>query len=409
MGGRVILYTANVATGNYEQASLVMLPLEGGAPKTVHRGGYYGRYLPTGHLVYVSQGNLFAEPFDQERLEVTGPAALVVPEVESGPVSGGAQFAFSNDGSLAYIPHAADTASPSVYWIESGGKTSPLRAVPANYGAPRFSPDGERLAISIQDQQRDIWVYEWRRGILSRLTTHPALDADPVWTPDGKRIAFRSTRDGIDNIYWQRSDGSDVVQRLTDSKAGQWPMSWHPSGRLLAYREIGRDTRQDIWVLPLEGDDVSGWKPGKPTVLLGGPANESDAVFSPDGRWLAFQSDESGHNEVYVRSFPTAGPRTQVSVAGGLAPRWSSRNAKLFYRTEDGRIMTATYTVAGDSFRADPPSIWSDGPVSAFDVHPDGQRVAVLKGTSSQSAQSGKVVLIVNFFEELRRISDASR
>lgn len=174
---------------------------------------------------------------------------------------------------------------------------------------------------------------------------------------------------------------------------------------MLAFREIGRDTGQDIWILPFDGDEASGWKPGKPTLLLGGPSNESDVAFSPDGRWITFQSDESGRNEVYVRPFPGPGARTQVSASGGLSPRWSPKGQKLFYRTDDGKIMIATYSAAGDSFRADKPSVWSEGPVVAFDVHPDGQRLAVLKTAASQPQASGRFVLILNFFEELRRVS----
>jgi Tol biopolymer transport system component len=407
-GGRAVLYTANAATGNYDQANIVVQPLGGGSAKVVHQGGSYGRYLPAGHLVYVSQGGLFAAPFDVERLVTTAQAVPVVPGVASAPVTGGAQFSFSNDGSFAYVPGAGEAVNQSIYWAGPDARTEPLRAVPAAYGnVLRFSPDGERLAVSIRDQQSDLWMYEWRRDILSRLTSHPALDADPVWTPDGKRIAFRSTRDGTDHLFWQRSDGSDQAQRLTTEgrNGGVWPMSWHPGGRLLAFREIGRDTGQDIWILPLEGDAASGWKPGKPSLLIGGPSNETDAAFSPDGRWVAFQSDESGKNEVYVRAFPGAGARIRVSASGGLSPRWSPKGQKLFYRTDDGKIFVATYSASGDSFRADKPSVWSEGPVVAFDVHPDGQRLAVLKTAATQQPTSSRFVLILNFFEELRRVS----
>jgi Tol biopolymer transport system component len=408
-GGRAVLYTANAATGNYDQANIVVQPLGGGSPKVVHQGGSYGRYLPAGHLVYVSQGKLFAAPFDAERLVASAQGVPVISGVTSAVATGGAQFSFSDDGSFAYVSGPGEANNLSIYWARADATMDPLRAAPGVYANTlSFSPDGERLAVTIRDPQPDIWLYEWRRDILSRLTSHPGVDADPVWTPDGNRIAFRSTRDGTDHLFWQRSDGSDQAQRLTtySRNGGVWPMSWHPGGRLLAFREIGRDTGQDIWILPLEGDEASGWKPGKPSLLVGGPANEMDAAFSPDGRWIAFQSDESGRNEVYVRAFPGAGARIQVSASGGLSPRWSPKGQKLFYRTDDGKIVVATYSASGDSFRADKPSVWSEGPVVAFDVHPDGQRLAVLRTAATQPPASGRfIVLILNFFEELRRVS----
>ncbi len=253
--------------------------------------------------------------------------------------------------------------------------------------------------------QQDIWVYEWRRDVLSRLTSHPLLDADPVWTPDGQRIAFRSTRDAVDSIYWQRADGTGNAQRLSETKLGHWPSSWHPSGKFLAFRETGRDTAQDIWVLPMERNEVSGWKPGQPKPLVTGRANEADAAFSPDGRWLAYQSDESGMNEVYVSPFPGPGSRWQVSTAGGLSPQWSRNGRELFFRTDDGKVMVATYSTQRDVFRADKPRVWFEGPALGFDVHPDGQRIAVMKPPeSASSSKAGKFVLIVNFSEELRRL-----
>jgi Tol biopolymer transport system component len=282
-----------------------------------------------------------------------------------------------------------------------------LRSTPAAYrGAPRFSPDGERLAVAIVNQQADIWVYELSRDFLSRLTSHSSLDVDPVWTPDGRRIAFRSARNGVDNLYWQRSDDAGEPQRLIESKLGEFPLSWHPSGKFLAYREIGRDTGADVWILPMEGDEGSEWKPGRPTVFLAGPFDETDANFSPDGRWLAYQSDESGQNQVYIRPFPGPGGRVQVSTTGGSMPRWSRTRNELFFASADREIMMATYTVQGDTFRVDKPSLWAKGPFTSFDVHPDGERVAIVRSQESQSsARSGRLVFVLNFFEEIRRLA----
>jgi hypothetical protein len=162
-------------------------------------------------------------------------------------------------------------------------------------------------------------------------------------------------------------------------------------------------------MLPIEGDEVSGWKPGKPAVFLAGPSDETDASFSPDGRWLAYQSDESGQNQVYVRAFPGPVGRLQVSTTGGSMPRWSRNRKELFYASADQEIMTATYTVQGDTFRADKPSLWAKGPFASFDVHPDGERIAVVRTEESQSpAKPGRLVFVFNFFDEIRRLSPAA-
>jgi Tol biopolymer transport system component len=349
---------------------------------------------------------LFAAPFDLERLALTSQASPVLSDFTRQPGTGAVQLAFSQDGSLVYVPRTSETDTSSILWMRRDGSTQPLRAALAAYRESiRFSPGGERLAMSIMNQQQDIWVYEWSRDGMSRLTSHPSIDLDPLWTPDGRRITFRSARDGVDNIYWQRADGDDEVQRLTESKIVQFPESWHPSGRFLAFREIGRETGSDIWMLPMEGDEASGWKPGKPMVFLSSRFEEFDAAFSPDGRWLAYQSDESGESQVYVRSFPGPGGRVQVSTAGGSMPRWSRNGKELFFASADQAIMIASYTVQGDMFHADKPVVWAKGQFTSYDVHPDGQRIAIVRASESRSpAISGKLVFIFNFFEEINRL-----
>jgi Tol biopolymer transport system component len=291
--------------------------------------------------------------------------------------------------------------------------------VPARYSTPRFSPDGSRLAVQIEDgKQSDVWVYEWERDILARLTFDTGNNVAPLWTPDGRRIAFGSDQatKGTPNIYWKRADGSGDVQRLTESKNPQFPRSWHPTGRFLAFMEISPQTGLDIMILPMEGDEISGWKPGKSTAFLNGLFREEYPAFSPDGRWLAYTFTESGSENVYVRPFPGPGGRWQISSGGGTFPTWSRNGKELFFRTEDQKIMVAAYTVVGDSFRADRPQLWSEGqftdrgPRRNFDLHPDGKRFAVLKAAETQAeARRDKVVFIFNFFDELRRLAPTGR
>ncbi len=418
-GGNAVLYTAGMS-GNLDDASIVVQSLPNGPKKVVQRGGYHGRYLRSGHLVYMHEGTLFAAPFNLGRLETSGPRAPVLEGVTANAGYGGAQFALSDSGTLAFLPGPNVQAGVSIQSMDKDGKTQPLRATAGIYNNIRLSPDGKRLAVDLRERsERDVWIYEWERDTMSRLTVDPGEDARPVWTPDGRRIVFSSTRADrtTANLFWQRADGTGEAERLTESKNQQYPASWHPSGKFLAFHEGAGPSRTDLWILPLEGDVATGWKPGKPNVFLNSPFDEGVAAFSPDGRWLAYMSDESGTYEVYVRPFPGPGSKWQVSAGGGSYPVWCRPRRELFYRTPDFTLAVAAYAVEGDAFRAEKPRQWSPGLVSsrgiasrAFDLHPDGQRMAVLKAAEQESEEKrDKVVLIQNFFDELRRVSPPAK
>jgi Tol biopolymer transport system component len=208
----------------------------------------------------------------------------------------------------------------------------------------------------------NIWMYDWQRDSAERLTSDPAADTNPTWTPDGTRIAFASTRGNAPapNIYWQRVDATANAQRLTESPNEQHPGSWHPSGRFLAFEEVHPTTGADLMILPMEGDEASGWRPGKPTVFANGPSDERTPVFSPDGRWIAYVSNDSGRNEVFVRAFQGTG-RWPVSVAGGLTPTWSRTKQELYYETanvgEGGRLVVVPYSTDGGVFQPHKPEL----------------------------------------------------
>jgi serine/threonine-protein kinase len=416
-GGKAVLFMSHSHTGGYEDANLVVQPLPSGPRKVIVRGGYNGRYVSSGHLLYLHGGTLFAAPFDLDRLELAGQPVPVVEGVASGP-GGGAQFATSSNGTLVYEPGQTDAGEPGIEWMDRDGKTTTLRSTPANWSNIMFAPDGRRLAVDILDGTlTHVWVYEWARDTLSRLTLDAAIAYKPVWTPDGRRIAFASQRDSGFNLYWQRADGTGDAQRLTTSKNLQYPASWHPTGKLLAFHEVRPQTGYDLMILPMEGDEASGWKPGEPRVWLSTGFSEGEPMFSPDGRWLAYVSDKTSRSEVYVRPFPGPGGEWQISTNGGSMPTWSRSRRELFYTTNDSRIMVSAYTVEGDAFRADKSRLWSDAPYRqrqrgfqffrSFDLHPDGQRFAlakVLTGSGTQ-AKVDKVVLVFNFFDELRRVA----
>jgi eukaryotic-like serine/threonine-protein kinase len=275
-----------------------------------------------------------------------------------------------------------------------------------------FSPDGKRLALDINDGKRfDIWVYEWERDALTRLTFAGENSRYPVWTPDGQRIVYSSQEKGeAYNLWWIRADGAGDAQRLAESKNLQFARSWRPDGKVLAFHQLNPGTNYDIMTLSIEGDEKAGWKPGEPKPFVNSTFTEWEPAFSPDGRWLAYESNESGSYEVYVRPFPGPGGKWQISTGGGLYPKWSRNAKELFYRTEDNKIMAVTYTASNDSFRADKPQLWSPGQFTDrglstnFDLHPDGKRFAVLKAPGTeQAAAVNKVSFIFNFFDEIRR------
>ena len=256
-----------------------------------------------------------------------------------------------------------------------------------------------------------MFVYDWARDTLTRITFDTTTDTRPVWTPDGQRLVFRSNRDKSFSLYWQRADGSGDVQRLTESQNAQTPGSWHPSGKFLVFNEARPQTASDLMILPMEGDEASGWKPGKPTVFLGTSFAEEEPMFSPDGRWIAYQSAESGRYEVYVRPFPGPGGRWQISTEGGVTPTWSRSRSEIFYASLDSRLMVTPYKVDGDAFTADRPRVWSERRfmlrpgLRSFDLHPDGGRFALAAAAENDSAvRQDKLVFIFNFDEELKRL-----
>jgi len=415
-GGKGVLYTEQPnASSNRDDVNVLAAPLSGGPSKLVARGAYYGRYVPTGHVIYMQQSTLFAAPFDLNRLETTGQAVPVVEGVLTNPVSGGAQVAVSGDGTLVYVPGvAAATASP-IDWMTRDGQTSVLRAAKADWTSPSFSPDGQKLALDISEgKRRNIWVYDWTRDTLTQLTFETGQDRQPVWTPDGRRIVFSSDRaqPGVTNLYWVNADGTGEVTRLTESSQNQVGTSWHPSGRFLVFMESRSATQWDFMLLPMDGDAVRGWTPGKPTVFLSTPDIKVLPAFSPDGRWIAYVSNESGGGplDVYVRPFPARAGKWRLSFGGGGFPRWSKTTRELlFYK--NGKVMSASYDVVGDSFRPNAPQPWSPGTVRGvglpypYDIHPDGKRLAVVGIRNQETAVHDTVVFVFNFFDELRRLA----
>jgi Tol biopolymer transport system component len=421
-GGRAVLYTESTNPFSWEDADISVASLETGRSTIVRRGGYSGRYVPspygTGYLLYVHQGTLFAVRFDPGRLETSGTPAPLLGDVAGNATEGSGQFDASLKGSFVYVSgKAANESSYPIAWMNSSGKTAPLLVKPGGYGAPRFSPDGRRLVFTAPGHGgSDVWVYDLERDTSTQLTFTGHANLEIAWAPDGKHLVFGTTTAGVAALWWMRSDGSGEPQMLLERKntgVGLRPQSFTPDGRRLAFDDnTATLTGVEIWTLPLDLRDPEHPVPGRPEPFLTTAIRQVDATFSPDGKWMAYSSNESGGlDEIFVRPFPGPGGKWRVSTGGGKFPMWSRVGRKLvFLSMADFRIMVANYTVQGDSFNPEKPRVWSDRRVllpnfiHVLDLHPDGTRLAVFPRPDAEAVTGNlHVTFLLNFFDELRR------
>jgi serine/threonine-protein kinase len=409
-GGKAVLFTAHRKSRDFNEAALEVVVLASGERKLVLSGGSYGRYARSGHLVYVNGTTLFAVPFDLARLAVTGSPVPILENVATSTAEGGGQFDFSGTGRLAYVTAENTVSEYPAVWVNRKGETTTLLAERGTYGNPRLSPDGRRLALTaLREGNWDIWVYDLERGVPTRLTFDEAAETEQIWSPDGRELVYSSDKSGFDNLHRKRADGSGEAERLTEAEESQWASSWSRSGQI-ALTASAKGAAFDVEVMPSTGEH-------KPEPFLGTPFRETDADFSPDGRWLAYASNESGRLEVYVRPYPAGGGRWQVSDGGGAYPRWSRDGRELFYRTDTG-IMSASVEAAADTLRVGKPRAvlsgafrGGTGGVNAggfafadYDVSPDGQRFVMFpapQGTGQSEHQH--VTLVTHWLEELAR------
>jgi len=393
-GDKAVLLAAGNTTVAQKVAALSIQP---GEQKDLVQGAFYPRYAASGHLIYAQRGNLMAAPFDPKALAITGASVPVVEGVSQSQASGAAQYSISATGSLVYVPGSAPGVERRLVWVDRNGTELPIGAPVRAYESPRLSPDGQRIAVTIEGQ---IWLYELQRETLTRFTFEGNANNRPVWRPDGKRLAFYSDKEGPLNLFWQLADGSGGLERLTTSESTNVPLSFFPDGQLLAFHEVNQDGREEISVLHLPDHKVE--------PFLRTHFNEADPRFSPDGRWLAYMSDESGRWETYVQPYPGPGGKWQVSREGGREPVWNPSGKELFYR--NGNKMMAVDVMTQPNFALGNPRVLFDVPyllalvpVSNYDVSPDGRRFLMVKADQQQGPAASQIVVVQNWFEELKQ------
>jgi len=416
-GGQAVLFTANNNAVNFEVANISLLSLKTGQWKTVQQSGYFGRYVPTGHLLYIHQGTLFGVKFDVARGEVQGTPVPLLDDVQANPTTGGGQFDVSQAGTLVYLSGRAVSESHTVAWLDRVGKLQPLLDAPGGYIQPELSPDGKLLGLFLRtpDQSFGLSIYDLQRRTLTKISLAKPAHTTAVWAPDGKHAVYGSRQDGAWGIWWVRPDGAGEPQKLLDGKNPLDPYSFSPDGRHLAYTvHAVPGAADDLWTLPLDASDPEHPKAGRPELFLATPAGEWDPAFSPDGRWIAYTSNATDVFEIYVRPFQAvaaaAGSKWQISSGGGFNAVWSRNGQALFYETFDGHVMEVAYRVQGNSFAPEQPRPWPGPPIlvgsfSSFDVSPDSQRLVVFPRPDSTASNQATVhvTFLLNYLDEIRR------
>ena len=419
--GKSVLFAALTAS---TPSGIVGQRLDSGDRRKLVSGqdGSMPAYVASGHLVFAQGDKLMATTFDGSRLTSASVAVPVVEDVYSA--AGVPQFAVSPSGTLAYVAAAGriPAIGSRMVWVSRDGGEAPLPAPMRYYNQPRLSPDGRRIAVDIvAGEQMQVWLYDISGDSLRRFT-FTGVNRHPVWTHDGTRIAFMSDREGPQQVFWKRADGSGVEERLTQNSATQAgnvydiPYTFSPDGQVLTTARVGPTTGADVWAVPVGRPPSAAAGPAQPQRVLHSTAADAAPQLSPDGLWLAYASDESGRREIYVRAFPDPGGTWQVSTDGGNEPMWNPNGRELFYRNGDRMMSVEVNTAHG--FASGKPRVlftgryWKSSNWWArpnYDVSADGQRFLMLKSAGEDSAPPTDIAVVLNWAAELRRLVATAR
>jgi eukaryotic-like serine/threonine-protein kinase len=387
-GENAVLFHVRQAA-DFSRAHLGVLLLETGEQRILIEGAY--PYYVSGHVVFTRGATLMAAPFNIDRLEVTG-SPVAVMDIRSP-----SDYAVS-ETTMVYVSSADATTGRTLTWVGRDGGEEALAMEPRNYANPRVSPDGGRVAVSAAG---DIWIHDVARGTTTRLTLDPASDVEPLWTPDGARVVFSSNREGSFDVYGTRADGTGTVQRLTTGPQHEFPSAWGNDGQELVFMDCR--TPQiglcDMSVVFLDGERQS-------KVLLQTEFNELFPTVSPDGRWLAYESNTSGRPEIYLRPYPDVeGGLWQVSTGGGMEPLWAPEANELFYRTPTSLMVIPMKSGATPTL-GKPQALFNLGGYAAgrnYDISPKGDRIIAVPMLRA-GGTSGQIVVVQNWQEELKRL-----
>jgi Tol biopolymer transport system component len=394
----------DVARSNIAVHSLVT-----GRRRVLVEGANYARYVAPGYLLYTKGTTLLAARCDSRTWTLTGPAAPLVQDILTTRFDGVPFFAASGNGLLVYSTGGVATSPPdSVLWVDRSGKEKVLPLPTRTYSAPRLSPDGKLLAIvagQTDGPRNALSIYDFDRNILSTITPEPGAHFSPAWSPDGRRLVFSTYGTGFPRLSWKAADGNGEIEMLSPGAAPEFPTSWSSDGRTILYATVSPESiaNADLWVLSLEGKrERRAW--------MAGPPRELAAFFSPDGRSVAYVSDESGKNEVYVRPYPGAGPKIKISSEGGAEPAWAPDGREIFYRAKETfmavPIRTDPELSAGQPHPLFPDRFdrWAreDGSRN-YDVARDGSRFLFIRGTGSKQEPITRLDLVTNWPAQIER------
>ena len=419
--GRWLLFTLTTEQGDdrWDKAQIVVQSLETKKRKTLIRGGSDARYLPTGHLVYGLQGTLFAVPLDLKKMEIRGnPVPVLEGVMRAAAINTGAvHYAFSETGSLIYVPGQASSGVPQriLATVDRTGKVQPLSLPPQNYAHPRVSPDGSRLAYGLDDgREANVWIMDLKGTAPPRRLTFGGRNVNPIWNPDGRSVTFQSNREGDWGLYQQQADGTVAAKRLTKSEPAtpHIAQSWSPDGKTLTYRLAATGLNvSGVMSLALEGDN-------KPTPLFTSTSSsvtQANVVFSPKGDLVAYNSNEPDgtFHHVFVQPFPATGAQYQLPTPPSVAPVWSRDGKELFYyETRDNRIVsvgvinTPFSTVGKPTSIVVPGLVGNSGLNRNYDVTLDGKLIAVIEAAAQSTSTretNAQINVVLNWFEELNR------
>jgi Tol biopolymer transport system component len=395
-GGDAVMFTSLGLSSTAGDSRIVVQDIRTGERRTVVEHAMHGRYVKSGRSEYVlyalADGSVLAAPFDLRHRRVTGPAFPVLSDVQVGVFNGAALFAVSDIGTLAFV-RGSSTTLQLLKWVDRTGREIAQVGAPLTGEALRLSPDGRRVAISMRNPaNQDIWLRETATGQSERVTFGIAEEEYAVWSPDGRSLAYAATVSGGASGIYIKSVGSVMDPKLVFSGTTHLhPTSWSPDGRALVLSEITRGMAVDVRVLSVDGKDTR--------VVATGPGFQGGAAFSPDGRWIAFHSNETGRAEVYVVSFPELGGKRQISTEGGEAPKWAPDGSALYYMNSRG-LMTVPVSLR-PSLNWGAPRELFETDATEFDVAPDGTRFLLL--VPNPEANQSEIHIVLNWFQELKQ------